>query len=89
MALVELGRYDRNAAHIIVGRLDSEGIDAVAFDDGSRLSFDAECERARRESRRFIRYSYRQPMGTFTGSLPGGIELAHGLGVMEHHDAVW
>jgi hypothetical protein len=28
-------------------------------------------------------------MGTFTGSLPGGIELEHGLGVMEHHDAVW
>ena len=63
--------------------------EASAFDDGSRLSFDAECEHARRENRPFIRYSYRQPMGTFTGSLPGGIQLAHGLGVMEHHDAVW
>ena len=38
MALVELGRYDRNAAHIIVGRLDSEGIDAVAFDGGSSIA---------------------------------------------------
>ena len=32
MALVELGRFDRNEAHIIVGRLESEGIGAVAFD---------------------------------------------------------
>jgi hypothetical protein len=71
------------------GPVEFDGLDAVAFDEGSRLSFDAECERARRESRPFIRYSYRQPMGTFTGSLPGGIELEHGLGVMEHHDAVW
>jgi len=32
MSLVELGRFNRNEAHIIVGRLDSEGIDAIAFD---------------------------------------------------------
>lgn len=32
MSLVELGRYDRNEAHIIVGRLESEDIPAVAFD---------------------------------------------------------
>ena len=43
MSLVELGRFDRNEAHILVGRLDSEGIDAIAFDgetsigDGSYL----------------------------------------------------
>jgi hypothetical protein len=71
------------------GPVEFDDLDAVAFDDGSRLSFDAECERARRENRPFIRYSYRQPMGTFTGSFPGGIQLAHGLGVMEHHDAMW
>ncbi len=34
MSLVELGRYDRNLANIIVGRLDAEGIDAIAFDGG-------------------------------------------------------
>ena len=38
MSLVELGRYDRNLAHILVGRLDSEGIDAVAFDAGSSIA---------------------------------------------------
>lgn len=32
MTLVELGRFDRNEAHIVVGRLESEDIPAVAFD---------------------------------------------------------
>ena len=36
-----------------------------------------------------LRYSYRQPFGKFSGTLPGGLELDHGLGVMEHHDAHW
>jgi len=43
MALVELGRFNRNEAHILIGRLESEGLAAVAFDgeasigDGSYL----------------------------------------------------
>ncbi|MCK8456897.1 MULTISPECIES: DUF2007 domain-containing protein [Sphingomonas] len=37
MSLVELGRYGRNEAHIIVGRLESEGIPAVAFDGGMSI----------------------------------------------------
>lgn len=43
MSLVELGFYSRNEALIIVGRLESEGIPAIAFDgdmsigDGSYL----------------------------------------------------
>ena len=43
MSLAELGRYSRNEALIIVGRLNSEGIAAIAFDgdmsigDGSYL----------------------------------------------------
>lgn len=32
MSLVELGRFSRNETHILVGRLDSEGIPAIAFD---------------------------------------------------------
>ena len=31
----------------------------------------------------------RQPFGTFSGSLPGGLRLAEGYGVMEAHDARW
>ena len=38
MSLVELGRYDRNLANIIVGRLASEGISAIAFDGGSSIA---------------------------------------------------
>lgn len=38
MSLVELGRYDRNLANIIVGRLDSEGIAAIAFDQGASIA---------------------------------------------------
>jgi hypothetical protein len=38
MSLVELGRYERIEAHLIVGRLDSEGIDAVAFDGGASIA---------------------------------------------------
>ena len=37
MALTELGRFERNEAHIIVGRLDAEGIDAVVFDGESNI----------------------------------------------------
>jgi hypothetical protein len=37
MSLVELGRYGRNEAHIIVGRLESEGIPAVVFDGGMSI----------------------------------------------------
>jgi hypothetical protein len=32
MALVELGRFNRFEAHIVVGRLESEGIAAISFD---------------------------------------------------------
>ena len=32
---------------------------------------------------------YRQPFGTFSGALPGGVELAEGFGVMEEHDVWW
>ena len=38
MALVELGRYARNEAIILVGRLESEGIEAVAFDGGASIA---------------------------------------------------
>ena len=64
-----------------------DGLEAVAVGD-ARLEFSAETERRSEQGRPFA-YSYRQPFGTFTGSLPGGLELASGLGVMEHHEADW
>jgi len=38
MALVELARFSRNEAHIVVGRLEAEGIPAIAFDAGSSIA---------------------------------------------------
>jgi len=66
-----------------------DGLEAIDFDDGARLLFAAEAERVASEDHRIMRYSYRQPFGTFRGTLAGGLELEHGLGVMEHHDALW
>jgi Domain of unknown function (DUF2804), C-terminal len=53
------------------------------------LRFTAEAVRARRENLVVVRSAYRQPFGRFAGRLPGGIELAAGLGVMEEHDVHW
>ena len=36
-----------------------------------------------------MRSDYRQPFGSFSGSLPGGLELESGYGVMEWHDVRW
>ena len=65
-----------------------DGLDAIEC-DGARLEFTAEAVRSREESRLGVRSSYRQPFGTFSGTLPGGLGLAEGFGVMEHHDAHW
>jgi Domain of unknown function (DUF2804), C-terminal len=70
------------------GPVEFEGLEAVTHESG-RLEFTAECERRKDEKRMLVQYSYRQPFGSFTGTLPGGVELASGLGVMEHHDAHW
>ena len=66
-----------------------ESLDAVGFADGARLICTAEAERSREESKPLVKYSYRQPFGSFSGNLPGGLELSSGFGVMEHHDATW
>jgi hypothetical protein len=71
------------------GPVEFESLDAITFDDGARLDFEAETERTRSESRMLVRYEYRQPFGRFSGTLPGGLRLGRGLGVMEHHDARW
>jgi Protein of unknown function (DUF2804) len=53
------------------------------------LRFSAEAVRERHENLLLVRSSYRQPFGTFSGELPGGLELAEGYGVMEEHDVRW
>ena len=53
------------------------------------LRFRPEAVRERRDNLLLIRSSYRQPFGTFSGELPGGLRLAEGYGVMEEHEAIW
>jgi len=67
----------------------ADDLSAIDACDGSRLDFQAEAERVRRENLLILSSDYRAPFGTFSGTLPGGIELASGRGVMEHHRARW
>jgi hypothetical protein len=64
----------------------------VFADDLSRvgdLHFDEWCAREDHTSRLIFRSDYRQPFGTFSGELPGGLRLGRGYGVMEEHEALW
>lgn len=38
MALVEIGRFDRQEAYIVQGRLDDEGIPSFVFDAGTSIA---------------------------------------------------
>jgi hypothetical protein len=67
----------------------AEDLRSIAAADGSLLRFSAEAERSRRENLLLLRSDYRAPFGSFSGALPGPIELAWGRGVMEHHRALW
>jgi len=53
------------------------------------LRFHAEAERARHDELLVFASDYRQPFGTFTGTLPDGTALDEGFGVMERHRARW
>ena len=67
----------------------SEALDEVRFDEGGALRFAARAERARHDNVLLFASDYRQPFGSASGTLPGGIELASGAGVMERHRARW
>lgn len=57
--------------------------------EGWDLAFTPSVVRRRSENLLVVRSSYEQPFGSFAGTLPGGVSLASGHGVMERHDAVW
>jgi hypothetical protein len=57
--------------------------------DGLALSFTEWSAREDKSNALLLRSTYRQPFGTFKGTLTPEIELAAGHGVMEHHDVWW
>ena len=61
----------------------------VAFDEGGELRFTEWSAREEHKNLLLMKSDYRQPFGTFAGTLPGGVELAQGYGVMEEHDVRW
>lgn len=63
----------------------------VAFAEGGALELAAGPARERHERvlGGLVRSDYLQPFGAVSGVLPGGVRLARGLGVMEHHVARW
>ncbi|HEX3511737.1 MAG TPA: DUF2804 family protein [Solirubrobacteraceae bacterium] len=64
-------------------------LSSVRFAGGAELRFRAEAERSRHDRLLLVESEYRAPFGSFAGQLPGGIALARGAGVMEHHRARW
>jgi len=67
----------------------ADDLSKITCEDGSELSFAPEAERSHRERMLIVSSDYRAPFGTFSGTLPGALKLATGLGVMEHHRARW
>jgi hypothetical protein len=53
------------------------------------LRFSEWCAREDHTNLLVMRSEYRQPFGSFSGALPGGLELESGYGVMEWHDVRW
>ena len=64
-------------------------LSSVTFAEGGGLDFTEWSAREEKRNLLLMRSDYRQPFGTFAGTLPGGLELAEGYGVMEHHDVLW
>ena len=67
----------------------SDDLGRIAFAEGGELRFDEWSAREDRTNVLLVRSRYRQPFGTFTGTLPGGVQLVRGYGVVEEHDVFW
>jgi hypothetical protein len=67
----------------------ADDLSSVRFADGAQLDFAEWSRREADANALLIRSRYVQPFGAFAGTLPGGLRLAHGRGVMEEHDVRW
>lgn len=67
----------------------ADDLSEVSFGDGGTLAFAEEARRARADDFKLFASDYVQPFGTFSGTLPGGVAVARGWGVMERHAVRW
>jgi Protein of unknown function (DUF2804) len=67
----------------------ADDLSRVSFEDGTALVFSEETRRARADDFGVMASDYVQPFGTFAGTLPGGVVVARGWGVMEQHAVRW
>jgi hypothetical protein len=61
----------------------------IGFADGEELRFHETAVREDRTNALVMRSYYRQPFGTFEGTISGGLSLAEAYGVMEDHEVWW
>jgi hypothetical protein len=67
----------------------AEDLSTVSFAEGGTLRFQPEALIEHHDNLLLIRSDYFHWFGTYTGTLPGGIELREAYGVRERHDALW
>ena len=67
----------------------SEDLSTVSFAEGGVLRFQPEALIEQHTNLLLVRSDYLHWFGTYTGTLPGGIELSEAPGVRERHDALW
>ena len=67
----------------------ADDLSSVSFAEGGTLSFQPEQLIEQHDNYLVIRSDYFHWFGTYSGTLPGGIELREAYGVRERHDAVW
>ena len=67
----------------------ADDLSSIEFSDGGELTFGEWSAREDHTNALLLRSDYRQPFGSFSGTLPGQVTLTEGYGVMERHDVYW
>lgn len=67
----------------------ADDLSTVSFAEGGTLGFQPEALIEHHDNLFLVRSDYFHWFGTYTGTLPGGIELREAYGVRERHDALW
>jgi len=67
----------------------ADDLSTVSFAEGGTLAFQPEALIEHHDNLLVVRSDYFHWFGTYTGTLPGGVELREAYGVRERHDALW